>query len=50
MWLQISRKLAQESSSVKLTGKDSYAVKVSPGADHAFMLALVVIVDELFHD
>ena len=48
--MQISRKLAQESSSVKLTGKDSYAVKVSPGTDHAFVLALVVIVDELFHD
>lgn len=50
MHLQISRKLAQESSSVKLTGKDSYALKVSPGVDHAFMLAVVVIVDEMFHD
>lgn len=47
---EISRKLAQESSSVKLTGKDSYALKVSPGVDHAFMLAVVVIVDEMFHD
>ena len=48
--LQISRQLAQESTSVKMTGKDSYALKVFPGMDCAFMVALVTIVDELFYD
>ena len=49
-WVQISRQLAQESTSVKMTGKDSYALKVFPGMDCAFMVALVTIVDELFYD
>ena len=48
--MQVSRTLAQESSSVKMTGKDAYALKVMPGQDAAFLVGLVTIVDELFYD
>ena len=48
--MQVSRQLAQESTAVKMTGKDSYALRVMPGQDAAFLVALVTIVDELFYD
>ncbi|KAK9808614.1 hypothetical protein WJX72_000553 [[Myrmecia] bisecta] len=47
---EISRKLPVESARLRFLGKDSYAVKVFPGFDHAFVLGLCVAVDELFFD
>ncbi|KAK9792743.1 hypothetical protein WJX73_003221 [Symbiochloris irregularis] len=47
---EISRKLPQESSKQRITGKDAYALRVNPGADAAFCIAIVLIVDELFND
>lgn len=47
---EISRKLAYESSKQRMTGKDSYALKVFPGTDAVFMIAICLIIDELFHD
>lgn len=48
--MQISRKLAHESGKQRITGKDSYALKVFPGSDAAFFIAVCLIIDELFHD
>ena len=39
-----------ETKSSKFSSKDSYALKVLPGGDCAFMVALVSVVDELFFD
>lgn len=39
------------SSVEKFSGKtNSYALRVSPGIDFAFMIALCIVVDELFND
>lgn len=46
----MSRALALSTSKFKLGGKDAYAVRVLPGVDCTFILALAVIIDELFHD
>lgn len=48
--MQISRKLPEESSKQRITGKDAYALKVHPGQDAAFSIALVLVVDELYND
>ncbi|KAK9821511.1 hypothetical protein WJX74_005491 [Apatococcus lobatus] len=50
MVAEVSRALAVSTSKFKLGGKDAYAVRVLPGVDCTFILALAVIVDELFHD
>lgn len=47
---EISRKLPEESSKQRITGKDAYALKVHPGQDAAFSIALVLVVDELYND
>ncbi|KAK9864146.1 hypothetical protein WJX84_011395 [Apatococcus fuscideae] len=47
---EVSRALALNTSKFKLSGKDAYAVKVAAGHDCAFVLALAVIIDELYHD
>ena len=38
------------STSEKLTGKNHYALRVSPGIDYALMIAFCVVLDELFND
>ena len=38
------------SSAEKYSGKNSYALRVSPGTDFAFMIALCIVIDELFND
>ena len=46
--LQVMRSV---SSVEKFSGKtNSYALRVSPGIDFAFMIALCIVVDELFND
>ena len=39
-----------ESAKKFWTGKDTYALRVLPGFDHAFMLSVVVILDEMYND
>lgn len=38
------------SSQEKYSGKNSYALRVSPGTDCAFMIAFCITIDELFND
>ncbi|DBB01035.1 TPA: hypothetical protein ACH3X1_000935 [Trebouxia sp. C0004] len=38
------------SSQEKYSGKNSYALRVSPGIDCAFMIAFCITIDELFND
>lgn len=45
--LQVMRSI---SSAEKFSGKNSYALRVSPGIDFAFMIALCIVIDELFND
>jgi uncharacterized protein YxjI len=45
--LQVMRSI---SSQEKYSGKNSYALRVSPGTDCAFMIAFCITIDELFND
>ena len=45
--LQVMRRV---SGAEKFSGKNQYALRVSPGIDCAFMVALCITVDELFND
>ena len=38
------------SGAEKFSGKNQYALRVSPGVDCAFMVAFCITVDELFND
>jgi uncharacterized protein YxjI len=44
--LQIDRRFSVVSA---LLGKNSYSVTVNPGIDYAFVVALVVILDEMHY-
>lgn len=45
--LQVMRRV---SGAEKFSGKNQYALRVSPGVDCAFMVAFCITVDELFND
>ena len=45
--LQVMRRV---SGAEKFSGKNQYALRVSPGIDCAFMVAFCITVDELFND
>ena len=45
--LQVMRRA---SSQEKYSGKNSYALRVSPGTDCAFIIAFCIVIDELFND
>ena len=45
--LQVMRSV---SSQEKYSGKNSYALRVSPGTDCAFIIAFCIVIDELFSD
>ncbi len=47
LYLQVMRSV---SSQEKYSGKNSYALRVSPGTDCAFMIAFCITIDELFND
>ena len=46
-YLQVMRRV---SGAEKFSGKNQYALRVSPGVDCAFMVAFCITVDELFND
>ncbi|KAL3141272.1 hypothetical protein ABBQ38_003607 [Trebouxia sp. C0009 RCD-2024] len=48
--IPVAEVMRRVSGAEKFSGKNQYALRVSPGIDCAFMVALCITVDELFND